>query len=61
MYVLGIDTSTMTGGAVVRDGQLVGEYVLNIRTTHSERLLPAIERLLQDAGLSLRKWTASQW
>jgi len=56
LYVLGIDTSTMTGGAaVVRDGQLVGEYVLNIRTTHSERLLPAIERLLQDAGLSLEE------
>lgn len=56
MYVLGIDTSTMTGGAaVVKDGQLVGEYVLNIRTTHSERLLPAIERLLKDAGLSLEE------
>lgn len=54
MYVLGIDTSTMTGGAaIVKDGQLVGEYVLNIRTTHSERLLPAIERLLHDADLSL--------
>ncbi|KLU40184.1 MAG: hypothetical protein AA931_00655 [Peptococcaceae bacterium 1109] len=54
MYVLGIDTSTMTGGAaVVEDGKLIGEYVLNIRTTHSERLLPAIERLLNDSCLTL--------
>ncbi len=54
MYVLGIDTSTMTGGAaVVQNGRLLGEYVLNIRTTHSERLLPAVERLLHDAGLAL--------
>ena len=59
MYVLGIDTSTMTGGAaVVRDGVLLGEYVLNIRTTHSERLLPAIERLLHDAGVTLRDMDA---
>jgi tRNA threonylcarbamoyladenosine biosynthesis protein TsaB len=54
VYVLGIDTSTMTGGAaLVRTGTLVGEYVLNIRTTHSERLLPAIKQLLDDGNISL--------
>ncbi len=52
MYVLGIDTSTLTGGvALLEDGKLVGESVLNIRTTHSERLLPALEALLDQAGL----------
>jgi tRNA threonylcarbamoyladenosine biosynthesis protein TsaB len=56
MYVLGIDTSTMTGGAaLVRTGTLVGEYVLNIRTTHSERLLPAIEQLLDDGSITLKE------
>lgn len=55
MYVLGIDTSTMTGGAaLVEDGNLLGEYVLSIRTTHSERLLPAVERLLEDAGVAVK-------
>lgn len=54
MYVLGIDTSTMTGGvALLKGEELVGESVLNIRTTHSERLLPALERLLADGGISV--------
>lgn len=52
MYVLGIDTSTLTGGvALLKGRQLVGESVLNIRTTHSERLLPALEQLLLDANI----------
>lgn len=56
MYVLGIDTSTMTGGvALLRDSQLVGESVLNIRTTHSERLLPALEELLTHSGIEVQQ------
>lgn len=53
MRVLALDTSSETGGvALVEDGRLVAEYVLNLqRTTHSERLLPTVERVLQDAGL----------
>lgn len=55
MNVLGIDTSTMTGGvALLKGDQLVGESILNIRTTHSERLLPALERLLADGGLKVQ-------
>lgn len=54
MRVLGIDTSTMTGGAALTDDRgLVGEYVLNIRTTHSERLLPAIAQILTDAATDM--------
>lgn len=56
MKVLGIETSTLAGGAALLDGdRLVGEYTLNVRSTHSERLLSAIDRLLQDAG-----WTLDQ-
>ncbi|HBN95750.1 MAG TPA: tRNA (adenosine(37)-N6)-threonylcarbamoyltransferase complex dimerization subunit type 1 TsaB [Firmicutes bacterium] len=56
MYVLGIDTSTMTGGvALLKDDELVGESVLNIRTTHSERLLPALETLLADGGIEAQE------
>ena len=56
MNVLGIDTSTVTGGvALLSDDRLVGESVLNIRTTHSERLLPALERLLADAGITVKE------
>ncbi len=54
MYVLGIDTSTLIGGvALLKAGELVGEIVLNIRTTHSERLLPAVENLLAAAEVDL--------
>lgn len=56
MYVLGIDTSTMTGGAALLSGEeLVGESLLNIRTTHSERLLPALEELLGHARVKLEE------
>lgn len=55
MYILGIDTSTMTGGVALLQGEeLLGESVLNIRTTHSERLLPALNRLLDDASIQTR-------
>src|SRR5512138_896658 len=54
MLVLGIETSTRQGGAaLVGDEGLVSEYTLNVEVTHSERLLPAIDRMLHDAGATL--------
>ena len=54
MLVLGVETSTMQGGAaLVGDDGLCTEYTLNIEATHSERLLPTIERMLRDAGIGL--------
>ncbi|HPT83967.1 MAG TPA: tRNA (adenosine(37)-N6)-threonylcarbamoyltransferase complex dimerization subunit type 1 TsaB [Limnochordia bacterium] len=56
MYILGIDTSTMTGGAALLKGEeLVGESILNIRTTHSERLIPALDELLGHARIKLEE------
>ena len=55
MRVLAIDTSTLAGGVALVDGErTVAEYVLDIRLTHSERLMPAIDRVMRDAG-----WTPS--
>jgi tRNA threonylcarbamoyladenosine biosynthesis protein TsaB len=52
MLVLGVETSTMQGGvALVGERGLVSEYILNVEATHSERLLPTIDRMLQDAGV----------
>lgn len=52
MLVLGIETATMMGGVALVDGErLVAEHRLNIKATHTERLLVAIDRLLADAGL----------
>jgi tRNA threonylcarbamoyladenosine biosynthesis protein TsaB len=51
MRVLAIDTSTLAGGvALVDDERTVAEYVLDIRLTHSERLMPAVDRVMTDAG-----------
>jgi len=54
MLVLGVETSTMQGGvALVGGDRLVSEYLLNVEATHSERLLPAIDRMLCEAGVGL--------
>ncbi len=53
MRIIGIDTSTMVGSvALVNDGRLEGEYTLNVRRTHSERMMPALVRVMEDAGIS---------
>jgi len=54
MLVLGVETSTMQGGAaLVGDDGLCSEFTLNVEATHSERLLPTIDRMLRDAGVGL--------
>jgi tRNA threonylcarbamoyladenosine biosynthesis protein TsaB len=48
---MSLETSTLAGGvALLEDERVIGEYLLDIRVTHSERLMPAIDRLLGDAG-----------
>jgi tRNA threonylcarbamoyladenosine biosynthesis protein TsaB len=50
MRVLAVDTSTMAGGvALLEDERVIGESLLDVRTTHSERLMLAVERVLGDA------------
>ncbi len=54
MYILGIETSTRTGGAaVVAEDGIVAHYSLNIEVTYSERLMSTIDRVIKDAGLDL--------
>lgn len=51
MRLLAVETSTLAGGVALLDGdRLVGEYLLDVRITHSERLMAAIDRVLVDAG-----------
>jgi tRNA threonylcarbamoyladenosine biosynthesis protein TsaB len=51
MRVLALDTSALAGGvALVEDERTVAEYLLDIRLTHSERLMPAVDRVLADAS-----------
>ncbi len=54
MLVMGIETSTMQGGvALLSEQGLLSEYLLNVKATHTERLLPSIDRVLRDAGITL--------
>lgn len=52
MQILGIDTATLVCSvAVVSEEKTLAEYSLQVKKTHSERLLPMIAAALQDAGL----------
>ncbi|MBI4746763.1 MAG: tRNA (adenosine(37)-N6)-threonylcarbamoyltransferase complex dimerization subunit type 1 TsaB [Deltaproteobacteria bacterium] len=54
MLVIAIETATMAGSiAIVDDARVISEITLNIRATHSEKLMPAIDRLLGDSGLAI--------
>jgi len=51
--VLAVETSSLAGGVALLDGErLLAEYLLDVRATHSERLMPAIDRVLADTGWS---------
>jgi len=54
MIILGIETSTMQGGvALLSEEGLIAESFLSVEATHSERLLPAVDRILAEAKLGL--------
>ena len=41
MKILGIDTSSMAASvAVIEDDQLICEYTINTKKTHSQKLMP---------------------
>lgn len=50
--ILALETATATGSVALFQETLVGEYTLSIQRTHSERLLPAVVRILEDANVS---------
>ncbi len=55
MRVLALETATLAGSvALLDDGRVVGETLLNISLTHSERLMAMVDRLLHDSGSSLQ-------
>ena len=53
--ILGIDTSGKTAScAVMRSGELLGECTFETSLTHSQIILPLLERTLEDCSLSLK-------
>lgn len=54
MLVLAIDTATLAGSAALYDDGLLASCFLHTKKTHSERLLPMIDFLLQSIDLELK-------
>ncbi|HWO78553.1 MAG TPA: tRNA (adenosine(37)-N6)-threonylcarbamoyltransferase complex dimerization subunit type 1 TsaB [Bacillus sp. (in: firmicutes)] len=53
MNVLAIDTSNYAlGVSIINDKKVIGEYITNMKKNHSIRVMPAIQRLLEDCDLS---------
>lgn len=55
MKILAIETSTMLGGIAIADDSrgLIAEARLNVKTTHSERLMTVIGQVVAQSGLLL--------
>ncbi len=50
MFVLGIEAATPVAGvAVVEDGRILAERLVNNRRTHSVNLLPMIKAVIEEA------------
>lgn len=60
MKVLAIETSTLLGGVAIVDSEkgLLAEIRLNVKSTHSERLMSAIDCLLGYSGMQLQDMNA---
>ena len=54
MKLLAVETATMLGGLAIMDGTtLVAESRINVRVTHSERLMKEIDHALGVAGMEI--------
>ena len=52
MKILALDTSSVVATvAVLEDEKLVGEYTLNHKLTHSQKLIPMIEELMKNCEI----------
>lgn len=55
MKILAVDTSaTPVSVALTDSGRLLGEFYLNVKTTHSQTLMPLVEGLLKTTGTAIK-------
>lgn len=53
MFILGIDTATrVAGAAVIGEGRLISERFIHNLKTHSQNILPMIQQVVDDAGIT---------
>jgi len=56
MNVLAIDSSNVTMGVALVNGEgILGELITNVKKNHSVKLMPAIEQLMKETGLTPRE------
>ena len=56
MYSLGIDTSSAVGSvAIARDGAPVCHQTISTDMTHSANILPAMQKVIAESGISLKQ------
>lgn len=59
MKILGIDSSGLVASAaIIADGVLASEFTVNNKQTHSQTLLPMIERVVEMSGVALESLDA---
>lgn len=59
MKLLGIETSTRTGSVAIVEGEeIIAEYTLKSKETHTARLMPAIDHILKDTHLTIHQMDA---
>lgn len=59
MKILAVDTSaTAASVAVAEENKLIGEFSINTALTHSQTLIPMIDELLNNTGLSVNDFNA---
>jgi tRNA threonylcarbamoyladenosine biosynthesis protein TsaB len=56
MRVLALETSTLLGGIAISDDSagLIAEVRLNVKSTHSERLMTGIDHLLKQSAMTIQ-------
>jgi tRNA threonylcarbamoyladenosine biosynthesis protein TsaB len=55
MKILSIESASVTASCAVSDGKnILGEYTLRHKKTHSEKLMPLIEELMKELGLKIK-------
>ncbi len=54
MKVLAVDTSSNVASVAIMDEDtLIGEYILNNKKTHSQKLMPIIKEIIENTGLKI--------
>lgn len=59
MYILAIDSATPVAGvALLNDNKLIREDFVNFKKTHSETLMPMVDKILRDCEIEIKDLAA---